>query len=114
MSISKKSESKLILLLHLLGEVCHEPVHGWFHFNYCFPGEVDPELLEKSYLAYKSNPSVHLEIAISAFRTLDFEEKKNIKEEIKSACSSYYYHWDIPFPKRRLGDVKQDLDRLLG
>lgn len=114
MIFPKKSETKFILLLRMLGEVCLEPEHGWFHFNYCFPGEVDTKLLEKSYLTYKSNPGVRLERAISAFHTLDPEIKKNIKEEIKSACASYYYHWDIPFPKRRLRDVEQDLNRLIG
>lgn len=114
MSIAKKSETKLILLLRMLGEVCIEPEHGWFHFNYCFPGEVDPKVLEKTYLNYRTNPSSHLEKAISAFHTLEPEIKKKLKGEIISACSSYYYHWDIPFPKRRLKDVEQDLDRLLG
>jgi hypothetical protein len=94
-------------------ESCLYKEHSYAHFNYYFPGELLEAELLKAVNEYFDNKDKSLAEAILVFHSLDHQTQESIITDIEVAAYSYFFNWDVPFPRRRTEYVKLRVSALL-
>lgn len=99
--------------MEVMQHSCWKREHTYAHFNYCFPGELtEKELLGAATEFFEQPDQVLADVKIFN-GNIGLEQRESVIMALEGAASSYFFHWDIPFPRKKTEDVVSKLKSLL-